>query len=151
MDPLEAQLLLIRLLFLALAYGFLAVVAVVVWRELASPRAAGRLAANAPGPRLIVIEGGASDRAPGSAFVLGVVTAVGRDLDNQVVLQDATVSGRHAVIHHRDGAWWAEDLGSTNGTLVNGRRAAPLRPELLRSGDLVQFGSVRLRLISPDL
>ena len=151
MDPLEAQLLLVRLLFLALTYGLIAAVGFVVWRELAAPRGGGRPAADPPGPRLIVIEGGSSDRAPGSAFVLSIVTAIGRDLDNQVVLQDATVSGRHAVIHHRDGAWWAEDLGSTNGTRVNGRAAAPLRPELLRSGDLIQFGSVRLRLISPDL
>jgi hypothetical protein len=150
-DPLEAQLLLIRLLFLALTYGFLAAVGLLAWREAAAPRPAARRSADAPGPRLIVIEGGASDRAPGSAFVLDLVTAVGRDLDNQVVLQDPTVSGRHAVIHHRDGAWWAEDLGSTNGTRINGRPADILKPELLRSGDLIQFGSVRLRLISPDL
>lgn len=151
MDPLEAQLLLVRLLFLALAYGFLGAVGLVVWRELADRRGADRPATEAPGPRLIVIAGGASDRPAGSSFALAAVTSVGRDLDNLVVLQDPTVSGRHAVIHHRDGAWWVEDLGSTNGTRLNGRPTPPLQPALLRSGDLLQFGSVRLRLVSPDL
>lgn len=151
MDPLEAQLLLVRLLFLALAYGFVGAVGLVVWRELLSRGGADRPATEAPGPRLIVIAGGASDRPAGSSFTLAAVTSVGRDLDNLIVLQDPTVSGRHAVIHHRDGAWWAEDLGSTNGTRLNGKAALPLQPALLRSGDLLQFGSVRLRLVSPDL
>lgn len=151
MDPLEAQLLLVRLLFLALAYGFVGAVGLVVWRELLSRSGTDRPAAEAPGPRLIVIAGGASDRPAGSSFTLAAVTSVGRDLDNLIVLQDPTVSGRHAVIHHRDGAWWAEDLGSTNGTRLNGKAALPLQPALLRSGDLLQFGSVRLRLVSPDL
>lgn len=151
MDPLEAQLLLVRLLFLALAYGFVGAVGLVVWRELVGRGGADRPATEAPGPRLIVIAGGASDRPAGSSFTLAAVTSVGRDLDNLIVLQDPTVSGRHAVIHHRDGAWWAEDLGSTNGTRLNGKAALPLQPALLRSGDLLQFGSVRLRLVSPDL
>lgn len=151
MDPLEAQLLLVRLLFLALAYGFVGAVGLVVWRELLSRSGTDRPATEAPGPRLIVIAGGASDRPAGSSFALAAVTSVGRDLDNLIVLQDPTVSGRHAVIHHRDGAWWAEDLGSTNGTRLNGKAALPLQPALLRSGDLLQFGSVRLRLVSPDL
>lgn len=151
MDPLEAQLLLVRLLFLALAYCFVGAVGLVVWRELVGRGGADRPATEAPGPRLIVIAGGASDRPAGSSFNLAAVTSVGRDLDNLIVLQDPTVSGRHAVIHHRDGAWWAEDLGSTNGTRLNGKAALPLQPALLRSGDLLQFGSVRLRLVSPDL
>ncbi len=150
MEPLEAQLLLLRIAFLVASYGFVLAIGWVVWRELGQSALPTR-SLSASGPRLIVLVGAGSDRPPGQAFLLSPVTALGRDLDNQVVLQDPTVSGRHAVIHHRDGAWWVEDLGSTNGTLINGRAARPLQPELLRSGDRLQLGSVQLRLAIPEL
>lgn len=128
----------------------MAAVAWVAWRELRQAVPEARTG-SAPGPRLIVLDGAGSDRPPGQAFVLAPVTAMGRDLDNQLVLQDATVSGRHAVIHQRDGAWWIEDLGSRNGTRINGRPARSLQPELLRSGDRIQVGAVQLRLIIPEI
>jgi pSer/pThr/pTyr-binding forkhead associated (FHA) protein len=123
-----------------------------VWRDL---RAAGRVLADKgaelPGARLIVLDGGASDRAPGSAFKLAPVTAIGRDLDNDLVFVDATVSGRHTVINLREGAWWVEDLGSTNGTVVNGQRLRVGTPAIARSGDVIEIGGVRLRLVTPGL
>lgn len=151
MTALETQLLLTRLLVLALLYVFLALVAWVCWREL---RAARRLeAALSPGtsPRLIVLEGGSSDRPAGSSFEVEPVTSVGRDIDNTVVLADSTVSGRHAVLLRREGAWWLEDFDSTNGTSLNGSALEPGQPELLRSGDVLEFGAVRFRLVIPEL
>lgn len=152
MTPIESQLFFARAVLLLLLYGFLAAVGLVVWRDL---RAAGRAAtakvAEAPGARLIVLDGGTSDRPPGSAFGLSAVTAIGRDLDNDLVFVDATVSGRHAVVNLRDGAWWVEDLGSTNGTFVIGQRVHPGRPAIARSGDVIQLGAVRVRLVTPGL
>lgn len=152
MTPIESQLFFARAVLLILLYAFLAAVGLVVWREL---RAAGRggdaKAIDRPGARLIVLDGGSSDRPPGSAFTLAAVTAIGRDLDNDLVFVDATVSGRHAVIHLRDGAWWVEDLDSTNGTWVNGQQLRPGAPAIARSGDVLALGGVRLRLVTPGL
>jgi pSer/pThr/pTyr-binding forkhead associated (FHA) protein len=44
-----------------------------------------------------------------------------------------------------------EDLGSTNGTFVNGKAVEPGAPVITRSGDVVRLGAVRLRLVTPDL
>lgn len=71
------------------------------------------------------------------------VTALGRDVTNDVVLADAEVSRRHARITIGDSGAILEDLGSTNGSFVNGERL--LGPRLLEDGDLIGFGeSVKL-------
>ena len=71
-----------------------------------------------------------------------VVTApravLGRSRECEVRLPDANSSRRHAEIRYEDEGWWIVDLGSTNGTLVNGKRA---KRERLRDGDVVTLGS----------
>lgn len=152
MSPIESQLVFARAVLLLLMYAFLAAVGLVAWRDLRrAERGQARASAEPPGARLIVIDGGSSDRAPGTAFAIGPVSAIGRDLDNDLVFMDGTVSGRHAVLNLRDGAWWIEDLGSTNGTRVNGRSVLVEAPAILRSGDVLQVGGVRLRLVLPGL
>jgi pSer/pThr/pTyr-binding forkhead associated (FHA) protein len=143
----EAQLVLFRALVLALLYGFLGLVAWFSWRDLKAARRDEPAAEASAAARLIVLDGGTSDRPAGTAFDLQAVTAVGREFDNEVVFRDETVSGRHAVLSARDGGWWIEDLRSTNGTALNGRLVAPEMPELLRSGDLVQMGAIRVRVV----
>ncbi len=69
---------------------------------------------------------------------------IGRASVCDLVLDDLTVSRFHAELWQRDGKWLLLDLGSTNGTRVNGWRVtgpAPIRP-----GDHVSFGAVRLRV-----
>jgi hypothetical protein len=75
----------------------------------------------------------------GEVFALDREITVGRGGGCQVVLSDDTfVSQVHARVFERDGRTWVEDLGSRNGTFVNGKRIdAPTR---LRRGDQVQFG-----------
>jgi len=70
-------------------------------------------------------------------------TTIGRDPANDIVLEDTTVSRRHAQIERQDGDVVLTDLGSSNGTFVNGRRVqqAPLRP-----GDEVVIGGCTFRL-----
>lgn len=69
---------------------------------------------------------------------------LGRDLGNHVVLDDPQVSGHHAVVQrHPEGAL-LRDLGSTNGTTVNGEPLAGARR--LRHGDEVVLGQVILRV-----
>ena len=66
---------------------------------------------------------------------------VGRHRGCDVVLEDLTVSRRHARLVYRDGTWVLQDLGSTNGTLLNGIRVG--RSEL-RPGDRLLVGDARL-------
>jgi FHA domain len=63
---------------------------------------------------------------------------VGRDPDScDVVLDHPTVSRKHAQLHHRDGAWVLQDLDSTNGTTINGKRVMRCR---LEPGDRIMLG-----------
>jgi hypothetical protein len=79
----------------------------------------------------------------GTIILLDNDVVFGRAADSDVPLtSDATVSGRHARVFRRDGSPYLEDLGSTNGTYVNGQPLAAER--LLRPGDIVAVGSTEL-------
>ncbi len=68
---------------------------------------------------------------------------IGRSRDCDVVLEDTGISRRHAQIRPGGAGWEIEDLGSTNGVLVNG--VAVTARQLLRSGDRIEFGSTDAR------
>ncbi len=68
------------------------------------------------------------------------VSMMGRDVTNDVVLGDAEVSRQHARITRTPAGYVLEDLGSTNGTFVNGDRLAA--PRVLNAGDLLGLGEV---------
>jgi hypothetical protein len=70
-------------------------------------------------------------------------TRLGRDSDNHVVLDDERVSLHHALISVRDGVYWIEDLGSTNGTFV-GDDTRVMEGHPLVDGDQVRLGGVLL-------
>ncbi len=72
---------------------------------------------------------------------------VGREGD--VTLPDSKVSRKHAQILSEDSGMFLEDLGSTNGTLLNGDKVSPGERRTLNGGDLVSFGGVELRLSYP--
>lgn len=139
MDGFVLTLWLIRILFLVLLYGFLFAVARILLRDL---RAAGRGPAELG--RLIVVSSPHAEPPVGTSFPLDAVTTVGRDVNNAIVVDDPFASAEHTVLTFRGRAWYAEDLGSTNGTFVNGvpvERVAPLG-----FGDELQVGDVRFRL-----
>jgi len=50
------------------------------------------------------------------------VVTVGRKPDNDIALENATVSGHHCKLYEAGGTWFVEDLNSTNGTYVNGKK-----------------------------
>jgi hypothetical protein len=68
---------------------------------------------------------------------------IGRSSGCELVVADGTVSRRHALLELRDGTWRLRDLGSRNGTWVNGRRAADVE---VWPGDELQLGAARFRL-----
>ena len=67
--------------------------------------------------------------------------SIGRDPSNDVVLPDAMVSRRHAVIEFRGSQYFLRDCNSSNGSLVNGDRVSERN---LRDGDLVAIGTARM-------
>jgi hypothetical protein len=71
---------------------------------------------------------------------------IGRSSDLDMVLVEEMVSRRHARIGLRDGVVTIEDLGSTNGTFVNGEK---IERAVLREGDRVLIGTSILRLVTP--
>jgi pSer/pThr/pTyr-binding forkhead associated (FHA) protein len=59
---------------------------------------------------------------------------------------DAGVSRRHAILSHANGAYLVEDLGSSNGTFINGRRVAGEQPARLNNGDELKCGTLLMRV-----
>jgi dipeptidyl aminopeptidase/acylaminoacyl peptidase len=70
------------------------------------------------------------------------MVTVGRAPDNDVVVGDPATSGRHGRIEVRGGVFWISDLGSTNGTMVNGE---PIIERQLADGDLIAIGQNAIR------
>jgi hypothetical protein len=77
------------------------------------------------------------------AVAVGDAIEIGRDPSCRLALGDGSVSRRHAVVARREEGCELEDLGSTNGTLVNG--APIIGPVLLYDGDIIEAGGVKLR------
>lgn len=76
---------------------------------------------------------------PGVTFPLeGDQLLIGRDSSNAVSINDAEVSRKHSRLSFQGGKYVIEDLGSTNGTFVNGQRLAG--PVVLKAGDVVSLG-----------
>ena len=81
------------------------------------------------------------------SYVLGTRTRIGRAAECEIVIDTPSVSRQHALVH-LDG-WGAviEDLNSTNGVYVNGRKLLRAR---LRDGDAVTIGEAKFRVAGPD-
>ncbi|MGW1064977.1 FHA domain-containing protein [Streptomyces aureus] len=71
---------------------------------------------------------------------------IGRDPASGLRLNHETVSRVHAELHRQGGVWVLRDLGSTNGTTVNGRRV--IGTSVVKDGDQVGFGRMLFRLTS---
>ena len=140
MDAAVISIWVLRLIFLAMLYAFLWMVVRALVRDL---RAAAREPTTELG-RLVIVASPSGEPAAGAAFALDAITSLGRDVNNSIVLEDEFVSATHAALTYRGRAWYVEDLGSTNGTFVNGSQVEGLAP--IAFGDEIQVGQVRLRL-----
>jgi pSer/pThr/pTyr-binding forkhead associated (FHA) protein len=144
----------LKIVFLALLYFFVyrAIRSVVV--DLGGPQARRELrqAQGQPRPASAARQG----RPPRSVTVFGDngekldtlrltgQIQIGRAEACQIKLDDTYVSTFHARIFNRDGSWFVEDLGSTNGTYLNQRRVTS--PVEVRAGDRVKLGKTTLEL-----
>src|SRR5262249_51737592 len=91
------------------------------------------------------ISGEGKRKAWGCSHVLGA----GRLGTLEIVLDDSSVSRRHAEVRVSDNAWWVRDLESTNGTYVNGVRLGAGERQL-HPRDIVQFGKVAMMVELPE-
>ncbi len=100
---------------------------------------------NGSGRRRLISIGGSDSR----EYPLDKPTiAIGSHPSNDIVLDNTTVSRRHATITRKPGSFHLADLGSTNGTFVNGRRVR--QPVELHRGDEIKFGSARYAFIAAN-
>lgn len=138
----------LRLVFVLLLYGFLGILAWLVWRDLQQGSTVSSDSAQAPrGQRLTVVAAGDSGYAEGRQFALQSVTTLGRDLSNDIIVADSYASSRHARIErHSDGRFWLVDVGSSNGTLLNGQAVRSNDPIPLDPGDVIAIGKVQLKM-----
>ncbi len=92
----------------------------------------------AAGSAMLIVRRGPSE---GTSFLLdGEVTTIGRSDESALLLDDVTVSRRHAEITRTAQGWQLRDVGSLNGTYVNRERIDTV---LLAGGDEVQIGKYR--------
>jgi len=138
----------LRVAFIALIFAFLAWVARASIRELVvlgqATAPALRTQDAVDQPALEVLDAGQSSLAVGSMVELLDYTTVGRARDNAFVIDDAYASQHHAELVFDDRSWWLVNLGSTNGSFLNGHQIEDRAR--LSDGDVVQFGGVHLRV-----
>lgn len=153
----EPVLTLLKYVFLAVLYLFFVRVLRAVWIETREPKTVPVPAssggvpgsgvpatAGATGPeKLVVVD---PDAMKGTEFSLGSEVTVGRGGGCAILLSaDGFVSQLHARVFRRDKDIFVEDLGSTNGTFVNGKKVTT--PVQIRKGDKVQFGRTTLEVV----
>jgi FHA domain len=150
---------LLKLCLLALLYLFFLRVLWAVWSEVRGPKPARAGSGNGAAPAKVRTSrlrgrGGPATRLiveqpvarRGVFFDIGSEMTVGRAAGCQIALVDDTyVSQLHARVFERSGQVYVEDLGSTNGTYVNGHRVSAPTP--MHKGDSLQIGSTVLEAV----
>lgn len=148
-DAFDWFILILRIAFIALIYLFLYQVGRVSVRELVT---IGQVSATMPqqapmqalaSGMLELVDPAESGWQRGTQFALDYYTTIGRNPENSIAINDGFVSGSHAEISFNQGSWWLMDVGSTNGTQINGQ--AVRGKVQLHTGDIVSFGRVHLR------
>jgi hypothetical protein len=150
----DTALLILKIAFLVVLYLFIWRIARTASRDLRLPQESFILApsresgvATQPPPvrsgRLIVVKSG--DLEPGEDFELNSSqVTIGRGGQNDIAIPtDEYASARHARLEPRQDGVWVQDLGSTNGTYLNGARLE--HPRRLTNGDIVRIGDTDLR------
>lgn len=143
---------LLKYFFLIVLYIFVARAVRAVYIELRGASPATNQPASAPAraparrgkkaPKHIAIIEGAMDR--GKSLELKDELTIGRSNKCNIVLGDSYVSQVHARVFQRGDAYVVEDLGSTNGTYLNGKRL--LAPAEVQRGDRIKMGKTVLEL-----
>lgn len=150
----DETLLILKIAFLVLLYGFILLVVRSATKGMAqAPQESiilGAAEANAlraelglQPARLLVLT--SPELVPGDTIEVAAPTVVGRDAASGIRLEhDEFASARHARIEPRPDGAWVDDLGSTNGTFVNGTKLE--RAQLAKAGDVIKIGATELEV-----
>ncbi|RPI33891.1 MAG: FHA domain-containing protein [Chloroflexota bacterium] len=134
-------LLIFRILMVAVLYAFLGLALFTIWRDL---RRQVEAVSSFRSPAITLLS---TKGEPVCRFAKPEVI-VGRDPACDCPLDDKTVSTRHARFSFHHNQWWLEDMGSTNGTLLN--REPVSSPLVVTSGDQLCCGQVEMTIIIGD-
>jgi pSer/pThr/pTyr-binding forkhead associated (FHA) protein len=144
----------------ALKYGLFALLFLFIWRSMrwvvrglsvaeapAAAERSGRRGRDAApslpaGPSTLLVQG-TGDARPRTVRLAASMT-IGRAPECELRLEDTYASQQHARLFAKNGSWFVEDLGSTNGTFVNDQKLAA--PAMLQPGDKVRVGQTILEL-----
>ncbi len=143
MNPVQA-LFILRIVLAVLLYGFLAALLWIAWTELRAASREAEARSKQQG-RLVVLDRGPLDGLQaGTTYPLFPLTTLGRAPTNTIPIPDETASLEHVRLALQGRQWWLEDLGSRNGTSLNG---IPLtEATVLSSGDVIGVGRVLFRV-----
>jgi hypothetical protein len=150
----DDTLLLLKLGFLVLLYAFILLIVRSATKDIggvpqesivlgAAEAAVLRAQVTGPAARFVVLDG--PGLRPGRTLEVTTPTVVGRAADSAILLDgDDFASAQHARLGAGTDGAWVEDLGSTNGTFVNGAQVTTKR--VLQPGDVVRIGQTEFRL-----
>jgi hypothetical protein len=150
----DEALLVLKIAFIVLLYLFIWRIVASASKDVRAPQesmiispsdaASLRQAASVPRGRLVVLDSPALGEGE-VVTVNSVPVTLGRGGQNTVALDgDEFASAQHARVEARGDGLWVEDLGSTNGTFVNGARVTT--PRRLQAGDVLRVGQTDLRV-----
>jgi FHA domain-containing protein len=140
----------------ALKYGLFALLFLFVWRSMrwvvrgltAEPVPSGRRARKGgevtprpTGPTAVVVH---PPEGKARTVPLSASMTIGRAPECELLINDTYASSQHARLFGKNGTWYVEDLGSTNGTFVNDQRLAA--PAMVQQGDKIRIGTTVLEL-----
>lgn len=128
---------LLRIIFLGLVYLFVWQVA----RAIGSHLGISVRRKRKEGSRVLFVR---SETQQGQEFEVGDVVVLGRSDETDVVLDDPYASDFHLRLVSQEDGMMLHDLGSTNGTYVNGRRVSA--PTMLKRGDTIQVGKTVMEI-----
>jgi len=152
----DETLLILKIAFLVLLYGFIVLVVRSASKGMqqapqesivlgAAEAAALRAEHGFTPARLLVVS--SPELNEGSTIEIAAPTVVGRDAQSGIRLdRDEFASGQHARIEPRPDGAWIDDLGSTNGTFLNGKKLK--RAKLAKAGDVIKIGATELQVQS---
>ena len=150
----DETLLILKIAFLVLLYGFIVLVVRSATKGMdqapqesiilgAAEAAALRAEHGLPSTRLLVVA--SPELQEGATIEVSAPTVVGRDVQSGIRLdRDEFASGQHARIEPRSNGAWVDDLGSTNGTFVNGSKLKKGR--IAKTGDVIKIGATELQV-----
>ena len=138
----------LKWVFIGLIYFVLVFVVMAVRREMAlRVKSSPEESVFSPGRLRVVSAGTDTKLQPGRMLELKPVTTLGTEPDNDIVLRDRFVSRAHTRLRWDGIGWWAEDLGSRNGTFVNNEPCPPNTPVKIEPGSTLVVGGVTFQLV----